>query len=78
MNDSRRRKITKALKLIEEANTIIEDVAEEEADALSNFPESLEGTDKYMTCEEANGNLEEAVSAFEDLIGYLESARDGG
>ena len=42
MNRNRRREITRAVKLVEEARGILEAVTEEEQEAYDNMPEGLQ------------------------------------
>ena len=74
MNNVRRKKINKLYEQLEEIKAALEELQEEEQEALDNIPESLWETDRYTAIEEANENLEGAVNAFEELLEYLEEA----
>ena len=65
MNDAKRKDITKSITEVEEAHSIIEDVAAQEQESLDNMPENLWESDRYQ-------NMEETVSDLEDIQGELE------
>lgn len=71
MNNIRRKKINKLYEQLEEIRAALEEIAEEEEEAFNNIPESLEGTERYEKAEEANDNLQEAISSFDELMDYL-------
>ena len=79
MNAVRRRTITKLIvrlnALLGEMDDLLSDidnVREEENEALNNMPESLMETDRYAQIEAAADNLEEAYDTFSDMKGSLE------
>lgn len=74
MNNSRRKRLAKA---IEQLNEIYEEVScirDEEQEAFDNIPENLEGSDRYNSAEEALDNLEGAVDQIEEFISMIEEA----
>lgn len=66
MNDKRRRKLRTAITFLDNANTIIRDVLDEERDALDNWPESLQESAKYIESEDACDTLDEVVEYITD------------
>ena len=60
MNNSRRKELEKAVNLLEEAQSIIEDCRDEEQDYLDNMPENLQYSEKHDMAEEVVNNLESA------------------
>jgi len=69
MNRNRRREITRAVKLVEEARGILEAVTEEEQEAYDNMPEGLQES-------EQGEQLEENVTLLEGVVDQLETAAD--
>lgn len=70
MNDSRRRRIRKIIKMVGNPNQDWEairmelsDLLDEENEAMENIPESLQDSDRYYVCEESVDYLETALSA---------------
>lgn len=77
MNATRRKTIDKAIALLEEAKSIIETAGSEERDYYDAMPEGLQGGDKGSAADEAASALEEAGDAIDEIVGSLETARDG-
>lgn len=60
MNEARRKLLRYARSQLDDVNTIFSQVSREESYALSNMPESFEGTDRYE-------KMEAAVDALDDI-----------
>lgn len=69
MNDSRRKNLKRALSMLESANQIISQTADQEQDSLDNLPESLQSSERYE-------KMEDAVSLLESAIEDIDSASD--
>lgn len=69
MNAMRRKRLQKALELIEQAQDIISEVKDEEDEAYNNLPESLQESERG----EAMSNN---VDTLDEVWEELESARD--
>lgn len=67
MNAQRRKMIQKALGLVSEARSILEEAIEEEQEAFDNMPESLQYSDRGATMEENIGNIEDAINDLEGV-----------
>lgn len=74
MNAVRRKEISRVLRrlteLTEDLSDIlgdIENIRDEESEALENIPESLQETERYDQSEAAAENLEEAYDIFSDM-----------
>lgn len=74
MNKKRREKVADAFDLVKKAQEILEEVKEEELEALDNFPDSLRDSEKaeqmqeYVELmEEAEGHLDDAASVMEQI-----------
>ena len=70
MNDARRRRIRKIIKMVsnpnpewDEIQMELSDLLDEETEAMENIPESMQDTQRYEICEESVDHLEAALSA---------------
>jgi len=75
MNIDKRKRIDEATALIEEARSIVEGVTQEESEAYENMPENLQYSERGELIQEAINNLEYADNCFDELLGYLEEAK---
>jgi len=75
MNIDKRKRIDEATALIEEARSIVEEVTQEESEAYENMPENLQYSERGELIQEAINNLEYADNCFDELLGYLEEAK---
>lgn len=69
MNKQRRNRIVDAIYKIE---SLIQSILDEEQEAYDNMPEGLQGSENGIISEEAQENLDSAIEALEEAIGYLE------
>ena len=83
MNNQRRKTISSLLAKVDEIKTTLEliredldNVWDEEQEALDCIPENLQGSERHEKTEEAVGNLEDAVYGLDDIIGNLEDIID--
>ncbi len=60
MNKSRRKKLKAAFDYLELAYSMLEEIFEEESEALDNMPENLQGTERYSEIEQNVYDLEES------------------
>ena len=74
MNDKRRSKIKKEIEQIERCVRLLELVADEEQDALSNLPESLADSDLAAKMEEAEEHIRDAIANLECAVNSLDYA----
>lgn len=74
MNAARRKQLASAVKLIEQAQAIIQEAASDEQDAFDNLPESLQDGDRGQTMQDAISALESADGACDELTGFVEEA----
>lgn len=75
MNNERRKKLTKAYEYISMAYSIIEEVIDEEETAKDNLPESLQDRERYYDMEQCVDDLNEALSALDDIDSYIGNYR---
>lgn len=66
MNNERRKELDKALRLISEAQSIIETCANDEREAYDNMPEGLQSSEKGEKADEYATQLEEMASQLEE------------
>lgn len=66
MNNQRRKRISVALDHIRAACSILEDVLQQERDALENWPENLQGSERYYLTEDAADLLDEILSDLQE------------
>ena len=75
MNKDRRKMIRPvADDLLERALTILNQAKDEEEDALLNFPENLEDSERYKLMENAIDYLEDAIECIEEAQGNIRAA----
>jgi len=76
MNNERRKEIDKVISELEGLRSRIEDLKGEEQDAFDNMPESLQMAERGEQMQQALDNLENADSTFDELLTYLEDAKE--
>lgn len=79
MNDKRRKKLRRAIEMIENALDIVLEVKDDEEDSMCNYPENLQGTETYEnmevavdTMEEVEGSIEEGLDTLREAVSLLE------
>ena len=77
MNEKRRKSLREALSLLGRAASIVDQVYDQEVDAVENYPENLQGTETYESMEDAVDNLDEAAEKIEEAKEYIERAVKG-
>lgn len=84
MNKNRRKEISKCItsleqviseakEKLEEIQSDIENIRDEEQGYMDNMPENLQDSDRYYTAEAAVDNLDNAINSLESIIGELDS-----
>lgn len=80
MNAPRRKNLAKIITAIEELKSQLEDqqsdleeLNDDEQSAFANIPESLEGSERYERAEAAANALEEALSALQEALDQLDT-----
>jgi len=76
MNKDRREAIAKAVETLEEINSDLETIADEEQEYFDNMPENLQGSERGQQAEQAADQLTEAKGSVEDAIHSLQLAGD--
>lgn len=72
MNNQRRKRLKEAVDLIERATAVIEEIKDEEQEALENLPENLQESERAENMQECVDLLEEIQSDLEDKVAELE------
>lgn len=72
MNNQRRKEIAKAIRLIDEAKTILENIEYEEQESYDNLPESLQETERGEKMTDAIDSLSEAQNDIDNIIDNLQ------
>jgi hypothetical protein len=76
MNDERRNRIKEAQRLANASKSIIDEVMQEEQDALDALPESLRESENGRKMDAAIGLLEEASNQLDNADSSLEEAQE--
>lgn len=71
MNKQRRKVLDKLSRMIEEIKIDLENVADEEQEAIDCIPENLQGSERYEQMEEAVDNLCSAAQCLEEAMDYI-------
>ena len=74
MNNPRRRKIDKISEQLQALKDQLEELLQEEQEALDNIPEAFQDTDRYMEAEEKLDYLDTAFGGLEEVIDNLTEA----
>jgi hypothetical protein len=72
MNKTRRANLRKVFDLISEARALLEEIVQEEREALDNTPESLQTSERYEQATEDCDTLDERMTDLEDIEEELE------
>lgn len=75
MNNKRRDAIGELISELESIKAKIEDLQSEEQECFDNMTDSLQQTERGQMSEEAANNLQSAVDCMEDVLSYLEEAK---
>lgn len=74
MNKARRKKLGKAISLVEDALDIVAAARDDEQDYIDNLPENLQQSEKGEAAQEAEDNLNSAHDSLEEARDSLENA----
>lgn len=75
MNADRRKQLDNAIKLLESAKKIIEDVQSQEQEAFANLSENLQQSERGSVMEAVAEALSNCASNLEDAISELQEAQ---
>ena len=71
MNKERRKSIKKALRLIGQAAETLEDIRDEEEEAMENLPEGIRYGEKGEQMQEYIDSIDEAIQSLEEADSIL-------
>lgn len=71
MNNTRRKEIKKVITVLESLNTTIENLQDEEGEAMDAIEEKFGETDRYARMEECYDALGDAMQSIEEALEYL-------
>lgn len=74
MNKKRRTKISEIIKTLDECVCKIEDVLDEEKEAIENIPEGLQESERYNSMEQGADFLSDAIDEVQEANHYLTEA----
>lgn len=74
MDAKRRGRLNDALKLLASAAIIVDSVCDKEQDCVDNYPENLQGTERFEQMEAAVDSLNDALEKIDDAKEHIESA----
>jgi hypothetical protein len=76
MNADRRKKLDKVMEFLSQAQTLLEEVRDEEQEYYDNMPEALQSGDKGEKASTAISEMEEVLSNLEYAESSLETAKE--
>lgn len=74
MDAKRRERLRGALKLLDSAANIVDSVCDKEQDCVDNYPENLQGTERFEQMEAAVDNLNDAAEKIEEVKESIQMA----
>ena len=74
MNEKRRQRLRGVLRMLSDAEAIVSAASDQESDALDNYPENLQGSERYERTEDAAENLDEALDRIGEARDLIQSA----
>lgn len=74
MNAARRKAISEAIALIDQAHDLVENVANGERESFDNLPEGLQESERGERMDEIASALEEAYMTLTDVVDQLTDA----
>ena len=76
MNNKKRTQIEDIVSQLMDLQSEIKTLRDEEQEIVDNFPENLQGSERYEIAEAAADNLDSACSSIEELIDNLNNAAE--
>lgn len=74
MNDKQRDRLREASQMLSSAITIADSVCDSEQDRIDNYPENLQGSERFENMEDAAEKLYDAIGKLEEAKSLIESA----
>lgn len=76
MNKQTRKKLSEIIETLQEQQSAISEIADEEQDKADNMPENMQMSDRHDEFEEIASMLTDASDSLEDVIGQIQEAID--
>lgn len=76
MNKTRRSELRALADRLENLKSELESILDDEDNSRDNMPESLQGSERYETSENASVNMGDAISSLEEAISSIEEAAE--
>ncbi len=74
MNNERRNRLRGAVRKLSDVQSIVEAVCDKEEDCMDNYPENLQGTERFERTELAVDSLNDALEKLEEAKEHIETA----
>lgn len=74
MNNERRERLRGALRKLNDVHSIVNVVCDKEEDCLDNYPENLQGTERYDRTEAAVDSLNDALEKLDEVTECIQNA----
>ena len=76
MNNTRRKQLSKAQTMLDEARAIIEECRDEEQDYFDNIPENMQDGERAQISEAAIDCMDAAIDSLEEVIDNVMNAQE--
>lgn len=73
MNELRREKLRGAVRTLSDVQAMVQSVCDKEEDCMDNYPENLQGSERFEQMEAAVDSLNDALEKIDDAKGHIES-----
>lgn len=74
MDDKRRTRLREAIKMLDSALSIVDAVCDQEQECIDNYPENLQGTERFERMENAVDDMSEAADRIGEAVDSIQSA----
>lgn len=74
MNNARRDRLRGAVRKLSDVQLVVEAVCDKEQDCLDNYPENLQGTERFERAEVAADSLNDAMEKLEEAKECIQTA----
>lgn len=76
MNKVRRKRIDEVISKLQDLQSEINDILEEETDYRDNIPENMQQSERYENAENNCDNLQYASDSIDEAVSYLEESQN--
>ena len=74
MNNERRDRLRGAMRKLIDVQSIVSAICDKEEDCLDNYPDNLQGTERYEQAETAVDNLNDALEKLDEAKEHIQTA----